>query len=205
MRNSLNFYSTVWTSLQNKKCVIPVLSVDKIVEILFFTVATGVDVSVDGNMNENAARVKHGWRKRLARCVSHPWNQAWWAKFHVREFPQLISPVLGGFFSWYSGFPPSLKSTQIGDLRPLVYQYITVTCYPHKIKTLQLLLKYLVVHYISRNNTYITSSISKHCMPQLYRLKKDFVGLTARSLRFVDKTSGRSLLTLWLCCHYIKK
>ena len=157
MRNSLNFYSTVWTSLQNKKCVIPVLSVDKIVEI--FT--TGVDVSVDGNMNENAARMKHGWRKRLARCVSHPWNQAWWAKFHVREFPQLISPVLRGFFSGYSGFPPSLKSTQIGDLRPLVYQYIhiTVTCYPHKIKTLQLL-KYLVVHYISRNNTYITSSIS---------------------------------------------
>ena len=68
----------------------------------------------------------YGWRKRLARCASHHWNQAWWVMFHVREFPHLISPVLWGFFSDYSGFPPSLKSIKIGHLRATslsVYPY----------------------------------------------------------------------------------
>ena len=38
-------------------------------------------------------------------------------RFHVREFLPLISSVLQGFFSRYSGFSPSLKSPYIGHSR----------------------------------------------------------------------------------------
>ena len=58
--------------------------------------------------------------------------------FHVREFPYLISPVLRGFFSGYSGFPPSQKSTQIKTIEghKFISKHNTVTCYPHKITLL---------------------------------------------------------------------
>ena len=43
--------------------------------------------------------------------------------FQVREFPQFIFPVLREFFSGYSGFPPSLKSTHGGHSRVLGCQH----------------------------------------------------------------------------------
>ena len=54
--------------------------------------------------------------------------------FHVEEFPLLISPVLRGFFSGYSGFFLSLKSTQNRTIEG--HEFITVMCYTHKIKLL---------------------------------------------------------------------
>ena len=58
--------------------------------------------------------------------------------FHVRESPQLISPVLRGFFSGYSVFPPSLKSTQIRTIEghKFISNHNTVTCYLQKIRLL---------------------------------------------------------------------
>ena len=48
-----------------------------------------------------------------ALCLS-PLKPSLVSVFHVREYSLLISPVLRGFFSGYSGFPLSLKSTPLG-------------------------------------------------------------------------------------------
>ena len=70
------------------------------------------------------------------------------AASHVRVFPHLISPVLRGFFSGYSGFLPSVKSAHIGDTRATelsvsiidISIHNTALCYPHKITMLSKLI-----------------------------------------------------------------
>ena len=68
--------------------------------------------------------------------------------------------VLRRFFFGYSGFPPSLKSTQIGQLRATSLPVSILQCYPCKTKTIRNLafIQYIVLWLLQATCSYQTEN-----------------------------------------------